>query len=716
MTTGQTPGRRARRYLITILAALLGASSMDFASAQEDADLKAFLTRVRSEDDNVRLAARDEALRIGVRAIDPLADLMLDTRRDVAITARWSIEKIVHHAGRPGGSEERGEVCAKLRGLLTPEATLLIKLEVLTWLGYIGGDRSVPVVARQLSDSNRHVRETARLTLERIPGRASIAALQTGLESAEESVKPRFLYSLGKNGSPDAVATIAKYAGEKTPPALRFEALECLARAGALEGVAHLEAALAKPSGMSPERLWGEYLRLADLIQDKVDAGKAAPLYRRALADAPHDYQREHALHRACPEGSLKSLNLLVASLGDASARVRKLATRRLRGLGGVGVVPALKKAYDDAPRALRSAVLLAMAKRDAKASRPLAEEAAEASDPALRVAALSILGRLNDPELEDTLLKVAGDGPAAVRSIAIDGVLGIAQAHAMAGRSGPAFAGFSRGLELAAASDAQRSRALAGVLSSGDKRAIDVAAERLADPVLAGEAARGVIDLALKIGKGGDAERSAKYLQKVASGRFAQDVVVAAMDAMIAIGRDPLAPLSRQGFVLRWQSTSPIRHRGADSFDHAHVPERQFTSKDGIDFQDFEIGPRRVIWREIRQLSSDGMLDLAPLFRRTSNVLIYTYVEIETPAAQDILFKIGSDDGMGCWLNGKPLKKNYVMRGFKLDEDIVPARLEKGTNKVLLKVLQGDGGWAFSFRVTDRDGKPIDLTRWKLH
>ena len=41
-----------------------------------------------------------------------------------------------------------------------------------------------------------------------------------------------------------------------------------------------------------------------------------------------------------------------------------------------------------------------------------------------------------------------------------------------------------------------------------------------------------------------------------------------------------------------------------------------------------------------------------------------------------------------------------------------MPVTLKKGNNKVLVKIGQGSGDWTVSFRTTDRDGRPVVLSR----
>ena len=109
-------------------------------------------------------------------------------------------------------------------------------------------------------------------------------------------------------------------------------------------------------------------------------------------------------------------------------------------------------------------------------------------------------------------------------------------------------------------------------------------------------------------------------------------------------------------------------------------------------------------------QVSLDGRINLLTSFRRSDQVLTYAYTEIESPEAREVLFKMGSDDGMACWLNGERIHLKNVARGLQVDEDTVKARLVGGKNRILLKISNRGGDWGFAFRITDVDGNPLNI------
>jgi hypothetical protein len=68
----------------------------------------------------------------------------------------------------------------------------------------------------------------------------------------------------------------------------------------------------------------------------------------------------------------------------------------------------------------------------------------------------------------------------------------------------------------------------------------------------------------------------------------------------------------------------------------------------------------------------------------------------------------MGSDDSIVVWVNGKKAHEMKASRGLTIDQDNVNVRLLQGKNRVLVKVLNGNSGWAFCLRVTDRQGAPL--------
>ncbi len=76
--------------------------------------------------------------------------------------------------------------------------------------------------------------------------------------------------------------------------------------------------------------------------------------------------------------------------------------------------------------------------------------------------------------------------------------------------------------------------------------------------------------------------------------------------------------------------------------------------------------------------------------------------------AALDVVFSIGSDDGVELWLNGERLLHRDVRRGAAPDQDRAAGRLRAGDNEVVLRITNhgGAAGFAFALRPDDLGGE----------
>jgi Beta-lactamase len=58
------------------------------------------------------------------------------------------------------------------------------------------------------------------------------------------------------------------------------------------------------------------------------------------------------------------------------------------------------------------------------------------------------------------------------------------------------------------------------------------------------------------------------------------------------------------------------------------------------------------------------------------------------------------NDDAIQVWLNGKLVHENWTTRTVAEEEDFVPVEFQSGTNRLLLKIQNVQGGWGFGCRL----------------
>jgi alpha-mannosidase len=77
-----------------------------------------------------------------------------------------------------------------------------------------------------------------------------------------------------------------------------------------------------------------------------------------------------------------------------------------------------------------------------------------------------------------------------------------------------------------------------------------------------------------------------------------------------------------------------------------------------------------------------------------------YAFTYIHSPKAANVTLLLGSDDGVAAVLNGRPVWKNEVQRGVLPGQDAVAVKLERGWNRLLLKISQYEGAWGFHCQI----------------
>ncbi len=153
--------------------------------------------------------------------------------------------------------------------------------------------------------------------------------------------------------------------------------------------------------------------------------------------------------------------------------------------------------------------------------------------------------------------------------------------------------------------------------------------------------------------------------------------------------------------FVRDWELAGPFHAADMDDLLTVYPPEteaapaRSYRGKGGTP----------VSWRTFRAGDS-GYVRLDDLIRPSEQAIVYGLAYVHSPEDRDAVLLLGSDDGVRVWINGGLVHTNPVYRAAEPDLDRVTVRLNKGWNKVLIKVLQGAGGWGYFVRFADPEGR----------
>ncbi len=100
---------------------------------------------------------------------------------------------------------------------------------------------------------------------------------------------------------------------------------------------------------------------------------------------------------------------------------------------------------------------------------------------------------------------------------------------------------------------------------------------------------------------------------------------------------------------------------------------------------------------------SKEDAINLDEFYQKKDFAYAYALTEIKAVAPGKVILAVGSDDAIKIWLNGKLVHDKWIGRGVVKDDDLVSLELAKGSNQLLLKVQDMEGGWGFVARLLDK-------------
>jgi len=481
---------------------------------------------------------------------------------------------------------------------------------------------------------------------------AAVAAEVEALADADASVRAAASRALGRNGGAAAALPLAR-AAAAAPPDEKAAPREALARLSDESADAALLAALA--AGEPP----AVRVEVVAALGRRRTAG-ALPVLARALKEAAEP-EETLALETALASIALRigdprvsAPPLLEASASGPPAS-RAAALRVLGSVGGEHALAALRAALSGEDGPLHDAAVLGLASFPDAAARPDLE---------------SLAGRPLDPAAHrlviEALVRLAGTGSDAVPLL-------------------------DRALALARDDEARR-LVVSGFGRAASAKAFSRLAPLLPDAMLGFTARAAAAALAESI-----ADREKEPARSIASRLLALEALEAEPRR---IATETLAKIERlDDYFTRWLVSGPYSVDGkgaAEVFAEAFPPEA------------FSEDAR---WRRIETSADHGSPWLVDLARHLGgeNRAAYLWTRFHAPRDVAARLEIGSDDGVKAWLDGRLVHENPAFRGVQPGQDVAPIALDAGWHDLVLKVVQGGGGWAACARVRDADGRHLE-------
>jgi len=328
----------------------------------------------------------------------------------------WALRDYVYT--RKDDPSARAQCETGLLAFLGTKATPIAKMAVCRHLRLIGGDASVPVLAKMLLTPETS--DMALYALAKIPGAAADQALRDALAKTSGAVQISLINAIGVRGSHEAVPALIPFLAQTKSDAAKAAAY-VLGRLGGPQAAAALTKAF--PAAPADLKIILAAAMLAcgeQFIKDK-DLSAAAGLYDKVLA-----VNLSTSLNRAAMLGEIsaageKAADVLMNALqGNVPAR-QDAAILKIRDVITPDAIVPICGLLPVLPERARVELLPVLAAYPKDKVLPVILATARGDAPAVRLAALKALELAGDasvvPFLAETGAKSRGAEQAAARS-----------------------------------------------------------------------------------------------------------------------------------------------------------------------------------------------------------------------------------------------------------------------------------------------------------
>ena len=173
----------------------------------------------------------------------------------------------------------------------------------------------------------------------------------------------------------------------------------------------------------------------------------------------------------------------------------------------------------------------------------------------------------------------------------------------------------------------------------------------------------------------------------------------------------------SKTGSILnnQWSVIGPwptqANFWGLTAFNKVLPPEKQIAFTES--YKAVSKSRTRLIEMDVGWVKPDfdivqSYVDIRSVLR-ASTMACYAVCYLKLPSSVEAEMRIGVNGAIKVWVNDKLSFVNPYVKRLKIDEYIVPVKFNRGSNKVLVKVVQrGFKATGFLMRLTDQDGNPL--------
>ncbi len=505
-------------------------------------------------------------------------------------------------------------------------------------------------------------------------------------KSAEEEVRRAALKALAQAGDASSVLPLAEAAAKKGA-----EGEAARASLNSLRGD-QIDATIISHIATSAPPIKVELLRSAEarrisnattiLLQAARGGDEAVRLagYKalRALAAPEHVAALLQFLIAAQSEGERNELEKTVAAVAQRNPEAAQ------RDAVILALLPDLKQVE------AKASLLHVLGKIGESSALSTLREALQDSKPEIRAAAIRAFSDWPNDAPKEDLLKIARTSRNQTEKVlALRGFMRLLELQSSRS-SAETIQLYQTAMQLAPNVEEKR-MALSGLSNQKEIAALELAAQYLGAAQLNAEAVAAVIKIA---------ETTSRTAPAPTKMIFEKALAAAYNEPLREQAKKIFAEIERsEDFITTWQIAGPYSEKGVSLFEFEFPPEKPEAGA-VWNKAEFEIDPQQP-W----------LVPLDKILGGESRVA-YLRAKIWSDKSQSARLELGSNDGVKAWLNGELMHGNNANRGVTPGEDRVAITLREGGNVLLLKIIQGSGGWGACARVRGSAGEHLEGVR----
>lgn len=667
------------------------------------ADVEQLTEKLRSADGEMRRSGWASVTELGAAAVAPLVQLVGDENPDTALAASRALGRLVasvtHVDSKAKKQAVSSALVAALQRVSVVTAARVVAIEL---LGQLGEPDAVPMLAAALMDTR--LREKARRSLIEFPGEEATQALIDALPGNAGPFREALLIALGSRVDDRARKTLRKLLSIG-PISERRLAVSALARVGDEADIERLLAAMESFDEMERAVLGDDLLVMADRFVGQEKRASAARLCEGVFTHALHGPLRGAALKGWCGDNPAEHIAEILDVLAATSASpVHEVAFELLSQAQSEDVDGQLFAAYGTSTGLRKATLLRVLQRRDTPGSLVVLQRAREDQSADVRVTAFELLAEVGTVDAERAFALGFAHGSEGTRRRAGRRYLQLADRKAS--EAAMAREMYRQAMEVAD-DPIERGRALIGLANLGDPTLPRWLEKSRDDPRMQAAVTEAELYLARAMGLVGQTEGAIEKLMAVVRHPgMGAGVRQEAVQLIHELGGDAKAQQCVAGYLTDWWVLGPFPNKNGNGLRTTYSPEQAVDLQAQVDHRQ-----RLRRWRKIETLQQHGLVDFSSFFRRSHHVIGYAYAEIKLAKDREVVFHLGSSGAVVLWLNGERLIEREHISQFEPETMKMGTQLQRGTNRILIKVANDSGEWRFGVRLLSPAGAPIDLT-----